>query len=189
MAIDIEYVKNASPIERILSELIEAGKLSVLVDELCTEAEIENIIASVYRYRMVRNEDFRLFLIDKLKLYKRIQKTAKQYTVAEYISFVEHFDNDILLSCFLGCDVLLTNDPSSNCSKLAQELYIPRICISNDREYGLHQGTIWTGSDPSDICAALLVMKDRTYSEELSGLQNGGESDENCNCNSTDSVC
>lgn len=169
--INIEAVKNASPDEGLLCELIETDLMGVVLDECITEDQLESIINSVYLYKRGCGGRIKVFAAGEHNNTPYIRKLMEGYAAVYDFEFVRAMDKDRLLTCFLGSEAIITSDPDSSCAGLAKEFCVPRLCFSDKKDYRFADGVLYVSSEPSSISAALMVIKERKYADELSGLR------------------
>lgn len=166
---DIELIKNAEPKEKVLCSLIETDLLGVIADECCPEDDIAKIINAAYLYRTSCGRKIKLYLIGNESEY--IQNLIRDYNITGLAESIKNDDHDMLLSCFLGSQAIVTSDAGSPCALLAEQFYLPRIVLADQNENKLENGALYTPRDPSAVCAALMVTAERKYADELSGFK------------------
>jgi len=167
--VNIEEIKKAFPEDNLLCELIETDMTGVIVDEQCSEDMLGYIINAVYLYKMAGGGSIRVFLIGDVNNTPYIKKLMKGYGVTDNFEFVGENDYDKLLTRFLGSEAIITSNSESECAKLAKEFYIPRLCLSDRNDCVFSNGVFHIGSEPSVISAGLMIIKERKYTDELSG--------------------
>lgn len=169
--INIEEVKNASPEEGLLCELIESDLLGIAVDECITEEQLATVINAVYLYKSTCGGRIKVYIVGEHNNTEYTRKLMEGYAAVYDFEFVREKDLSRLLTCFLGAQALITNDPVSSCADFAKEIYVPRLCLSDRKDCVFTDGVLYIGSEPSDISAALMVINERKYTDELSGLK------------------
>ncbi|MGN0639071.1 MAG: hypothetical protein ACI4J0_11925 [Huintestinicola sp.] len=167
--INIEEIKKATPKESLLCELIETELMGVIIDECCTEDQMGMVINAVYLYKRACGENIRVFAVGDHNDTPYIRMLMKGYAVTDNIEFVRISEADSLLTRFLGSEALITSDKESDCSRLAKDFYVPRLCLSDCKDFLLSDGVLYIGSEPSSVSAGLMVIRERKYSDELSG--------------------
>ena len=167
--INIEAVKNASPEEGLLCELIETDLFGVVVDEGCTESELKLIINAAYLFKRADGGRIKLFAVGEHNDTTNIRRLAQSCLLNEELEFIKTSDGDKLLTRFLGSEAIITSCPDSGCAGLAKEFYLPRLCLSDKKDNRFADGVLYISAEPSSISAALMVIKERKYADELSG--------------------
>jgi len=167
--VDIQLIKNSEPDEKILCELITTRLFGVAVDECCTEEQIATVIDGIYYFSHFRNgEKCKVFIVGQKNNTPFIRKLVEKRDISFAFEFVSETDTNKLLTAFLGACAFITSDADSNCTTLAEEFYLPRLCLSNDITK-LSKGVLYINSTPEDLGSALLIVDERKYSDELSG--------------------
>ncbi|MGN0666770.1 MAG: hypothetical protein ACI4KF_09625 [Huintestinicola sp.] len=167
--INVEEIKNSSPEERILCELIETDLMGVILDECCTEDELGMIINAVHLYNRACGGNIRIFSVGKHNNTPYIRKLMSGYAVTDNFEFFASSDSSSLLTRFLGSEAIITSDPESSCAGLAKEFYVPMLCLSGKNDPELKDKVLHISADASTICAGLMIIRERLYTDELSG--------------------
>lgn len=167
--IDIEAIKSSNPEERLLCELIETDLMGIVLDECCTEDQLARVINAVHLYKRACGGRIKIFTVGNNNDTPYIRKLMAGYGTAEEFEFVNAADGDGLLTRFLGSEALITSDTKSSCAGLAKEFYLPRLCLSEETDFRFEDGVLYIGSEPSAISAAFMVIKERKFTDELSG--------------------
>lgn len=166
---DIETIKSSNPEEELLCELIETDLMGIVLDECCTEDQLARVINAVSLYKRAYDGRIRIYIVGNDKNTPYIRKLMAGYGTAEEFEFINADDGDRLLTRFLGSEALITSDRESSCTRLAKEFYLPRLCLSEGMDFHFEDGVLYIGSEPSAISAALMVIKERKFTDELSG--------------------
>lgn len=166
---DIETIKSSNPEEELLCELIETDLMGIVLDECCTEDQLAKVINAVHLYKRACGGRIRIFTVGNDKDTPYIRKLMAGYGTADDFEFVNADDSDGLLTRFLGSEALITSDINGSCAGLAREFYLPRLCLSEGTDFRFEDGVLYIGSEPSVISAALMVIKERKFADELSG--------------------
>lgn len=166
---DIEKIKKSIPEESLLCELIETDLMGIVLDECCTEDELGRVINAIYLYKRACGGRIKIYTVGNNNDTPYIRKLMAGYGTAAEFEFVNADDGDGLLTRFLGSEALITSDINGSCAGLAREFYVPRLCLSDDTDFRFEDGILYIGSEPSAISAALMVIRERKYTNELSG--------------------
>lgn len=166
---DIETIKSSNPEEELLCELIETDLMGIVLDECCTEDQLARVINAVHLYKRACGGSIRIFIVGNDKDTPYIRKLMAGYGTADEFEFVNAADSNRLLTRFLGSEALITSDKDSSCAGLAKEFYLPRLCLSDETDFCFEDGILYIGSEPSALSAALMVIRERKYTDELSG--------------------
>lgn len=167
--INIEEVKKADPEEKLLCELIETDLMGVVVDECCGEDMLSEIVNAVHLYKRTCGGRIMVYSAGSHNNTPYIKMFCEGWAVTANFEFADENEYDKLLTRFLGSQALLTCDPDSNCARLAKEFYVPVICLSDRKDCIFIDGVFYISSEPSAICSALAIIKERKYTDELSG--------------------
>ena len=167
--VNIDEVKRATPEEWLLCELIETDLTGVVVDECCSEDLLGEIINAAHLYKRACGGRIKFYSAGAHNNTPYTKMLCEGRAVTDNFEFVGENEYDRLLTRFLGSQALLTCDPDSSCARLAKEFYIPVICLSDRNDCVFSDGIFYISSEPSAVSAALIIIKERKYNDELSG--------------------
>lgn len=171
--IDINAIKEASPIEIILSSGIRSNALNVIIDDTYSLDKIPSFISSLNSFSHSSETLYKVVVLGDSVNKSSFEDAFSLYAVKDKFTFVCENEKDEILSYFLCSNVLFTRESSSSWVKLAKDLYLPVILTDkNNKSVYFDEATGIFHIDESDagLSAAALIIHEKKYRSVLSGF-------------------
>lgn len=169
MVLNIEAVINANPIENILINLIESGTFNVLfVGEFERRYDFKILLEAMRMYMLSKNSDICVRLDKRYENDTFINTLIDAYGMKNNIEYAKLEDDDILLSYYLGCDVIIGSDNMDDELKLANKFFVPFILLK-DGDMKINKGLIEIPNGSEELCSALILVREDKNHEVLTG--------------------
>ena len=163
-----DRIISCKPVNDIMTDLIESKVLGILVDENISYDNLTRILKALYIYICRADYEIMLYMV-KDSSESKVLETANEMSLMSSIRYVDGDDDQKMLSYLLSCDMMITDNESSDLLSLARKLYLPRIVIKENGSLKFEDGILKLNADPVDICSAFKLVKDKAHRDELSG--------------------
>lgn len=163
-----DRIISSKPINDIMADLVESKVLGILVDENISSDNLTGILKALYIYICRADYEIMLYMV-KDGSESEVLKTAAEMSLMSSIKYIDGDDDHIMLSYLLACDMMITDNESSDLLELSRRFYLPRIAIKNGGSLKFEDGILKLDADPVDICSAFKLVKDKAHRDELSG--------------------
>ena len=163
-----ERIESSKPVEDIMADLIESKVLNILVDGNISSDNLEHILKALYIYICRADYEIMLYMV-KDQNAQKILELATEMSLMSSIKYIDGDDDQSMLSYLLSCDMMITDNESSDLLSLSRKFYLPRIAIKENGSLKFEDGILKLNSDPVDICSAFVLVKDKAHRDELSG--------------------
>lgn len=167
--LDEKRIRDAVPVEDILCSLIESSCLNIVADGACTEDEMECILAGMNKYMQGKDDDFHIYVLGTGKDTVYIRTMISGYGMQDRTEFIGTEDHGMVLSLLLGCDAVVSPDSAGICMELGKSCHAAGICLSGTGDIRLEDGILYMKALPENIGAAMMLVRERHYTEELMG--------------------
>lgn len=168
---DIEGFAGGVPKEELLKPLIEADTLNLLVvGKAEDEFKYKTLCEALKVYCACYGADIKLRFAEEVAADK--EETIQRYHFNQNIEFIAKEDKDTQLTYYLGSDfAFFIGDYDKQDAALlkAQYFYLPILVINGENETAGQEDMLRLSSDPTEIAAALRVLKNNNSYRKLLG--------------------
>lgn len=170
---DIEGFAGGRPQEDILKPLIEADTLDLLVvGKTKADFKYKILCEAMKVYCACYGGNIKLRFVEETEADKSLEKAIQLYNLKQNVEFISEEDRDTQLSYYLGSDfAFFIGDYDKQDAALlkAQYFYLPILIIDAGNETAKQENVLRLSSDPTEIAAALRVLKNNNNYRKLLG--------------------